>query len=602
VSTAKRAFQQQKVLRNLSYPVMATRRQSNRKSGSDVAADRPIVESPIGSLPSQLSAHTEESRVTPRNSIGDGAVDTADKETPYANIRKLTNLLSRPTTPVQRASSAGPTPTSKISRRTPIEPNRTPAGINRPGSNRRPAAATPHAQAAMREIELRRTAALTPGNPRRHSLRQQRETPRDLLRALSRVLAPGTAVIPSSSPDQNIDRRSLAIKGNDDDIDAGPDLKRPRLSIILDDDDDSYLLPPVRSEDPLEEDNFTQRSVEFPRRAVSEQPGRLSRGSFGSIRTSDRYGDIGLDLATADAYGLDSSFVQQEVYDDFGSDEGGEQLVIQGDTTEELRYPLFNDAVGRSSPVSGRISDVRLDALLGDDAENTFVLNVPQRDSLPARTSLLDAMVGHSKDVDSEVEPEDVDDVDVEEENEEEEEQEERELDDGTESDQDIDPEPLTTHERDHTSTNASVNMRHTTEVDQISHYFSGRSRRKKRDIKVSKYGIQYPSLPVGVVKRLATTFLRTSGNSKTKLSKDTLDAILQASDWFLEQASDDLGTYSQHAGRKTIDESDVLTLMKRCVIRDVYLHNTDTNNMTQTTPDKCYNNPICSCTKVFTS
>lgn len=87
----------------------------------------------------------------------------------------------------------------------------------------------------------------------------------------------------------------------------------------------------------------------------------------------------------------------------------------------------------------------------------------------------------------------------------------------------------------------------------------------KKKTVKISKHGIQYPSLPLAVVKKLATKFARTGGN-KSKISKDTFDAILQASDWFFEQVSDDLAAYSKHAGRKTIDESDILTLMKRYV------------------------------------
>lgn len=72
------------------------------------------------------------------------------------------------------------------------------------------------------------------------------------------------------------------------------------------------------------------------------------------------------------------------------------------------------------------------------------------------------------------------------------------------------------------------------------------------------------PLLPSGVVKRLATRFARTSTGAKTKISKDTLAAIEQASEWFFEQASQDLATYAKHAGRKTIDESDVMTLMRR--------------------------------------
>lgn len=86
----------------------------------------------------------------------------------------------------------------------------------------------------------------------------------------------------------------------------------------------------------------------------------------------------------------------------------------------------------------------------------------------------------------------------------------------------------------------------------------------KKKKVKMSKHGIQYPSLPPGVVKKLATTYARAGGNGKAKIGKETLDAIMQASDWFFEQVSDDLGAYAQHAGRKTIDETDVITLMKR--------------------------------------
>ena len=84
---------------------------------------------------------------------------------------------------------------------------------------------------------------------------------------------------------------------------------------------------------------------------------------------------------------------------------------------------------------------------------------------------------------------------------------------------------------------------------------------------KLSRHGIAYPSLPAGVVKKLASTFARTSGTSKAKINKETLGAIIQASDWFFEQLGDDLGTYTKHAGRQTIDETDVITLMKRYAI-----------------------------------
>jgi len=90
------------------------------------------------------------------------------------------------------------------------------------------------------------------------------------------------------------------------------------------------------------------------------------------------------------------------------------------------------------------------------------------------------------------------------------------------------------------------------------------KKRQKKRGIKVSKYGIEYPALPAGVVKRLAQTFAQTSGVGNAKISPDTLKMISQASDWFFEQLGDDLQAYAKHAGRKVIDESDMLTLMRR--------------------------------------
>ncbi|KAJ5922561.1 hypothetical protein N7516_010264 [Penicillium verrucosum] len=65
---------------------------------------------------------------------------------------------------------------------------------------------------------------------------------------------------------------------------------------------------------------------------------------------------------------------------------------------------------------------------------------------------------------------------------------------------------------------------------------------------KISRHGIPVPNLPAGVA----------------KINKATLAAIEQASSWYFEQASQDLAAYSKHAGRKTIDESDVTTLLRR--------------------------------------
>lgn len=87
---------------------------------------------------------------------------------------------------------------------------------------------------------------------------------------------------------------------------------------------------------------------------------------------------------------------------------------------------------------------------------------------------------------------------------------------------------------------------------------------------KISRHGIPVPNLPAGVVKKLATRFAHTKSGSKAKINKAAMAAIEQASSWYFEQVSQDLAAYSKHAGRKTIDESDVSTLMRRLVLLHV--------------------------------
>lgn len=81
---------------------------------------------------------------------------------------------------------------------------------------------------------------------------------------------------------------------------------------------------------------------------------------------------------------------------------------------------------------------------------------------------------------------------------------------------------------------------------------------------KLSRHGIPVPNMPSGVIRKLATRFAPARAGSKAKISKATLAAIEQASSWYFEQVAEDLAAYSKHAGRKTIDESDVITLMRR--------------------------------------
>jgi hypothetical protein len=153
---------------------------------------------------------------------------------------------------------------------------------------------TPHGRAAMREVEARR-AGFTPGaQDRRRSGRQQRETPRDTLRALSRLLAPKTKLTVPTPPAPVLGTGKVTIAGSEDFDDDEEELPRPRLSLPLgeeDDEDDSLLEPPRSSG--LEDENITVRSVELARRAALERgPGRLSRGSFGSVGMNDQFADL----------------------------------------------------------------------------------------------------------------------------------------------------------------------------------------------------------------------------------------------------------------------------------------------------------------------
>lgn len=196
---------------------------------------------------------------------------------------------------------------------------------------------------------------------------------------------------------------------------------------------------------------------------------------------------------------------------------------------------------GRISLASGRESDIRPEMLLADDTETTFVLTVPQRD--PSEEPELEESL-------------ELPNLDNDKERDEEDEMEELEETDDEELQPQSSPkEPY-----------GDVSMQDTTQQEVEFADAQQLKVVRKKKLKVSKYGIQYPSLPAGVVKKLATTFARTAGNSKAKISKEALEAIMQASDWFFEQVSDDLGAYAKHAGRKTIDESDVVTLMARYV------------------------------------
>ncbi|KAI9819198.1 MAG: hypothetical protein M1827_007354 [Pycnora praestabilis] len=456
----------------------------------------------------EASSKRDPLRSSPRDSKGQAISRAIGNETPLANLRHLAGIIQKPSTPLRRASSAGPSSTKRSARPTPAGRARTPGPsiTLRPTSTKHGAPTTPH---AIRALQQRRAAALTPGRDRRRSGRVRRETPRDVLRGLSRILARGTKPTELSSQvlQPNLDEPA-GVDLQDDDLEKEPDLPQPRLSLALDEeeDNDSFYIRPPRLSVPLDDDNNTQQSVELPRRAISEQPwGRLSRGSFGSIRTSDRFADLnelGLDAVSEGRN--EGSFIRPGFDDDYGEIGMDTGLSNLGDISQDPQRAPFDEVGGPS-----RYSDLRPATLQEDEDDATFVFDIPD--------------LAHSRSPSREP---------------------------------DIGPEPELREPGQHRSASGHASYSHREEIHKGAKW--------KKEFKLSRHGTQYTSLPTGVIKKLASKLAQSSGNGKAKLRKDTLAAIVQATDWFFEQVSDDLGTYAGHAARKTIEESDVITLMKR--------------------------------------
>ena len=84
------------------------------------------------------------------------------------------------------------------------------------------------------------------------------------------------------------------------------------------------------------------------------------------------------------------------------------------------------------------------------------------------------------------------------------------------------------------------------------------------KPMKKSYRRFPYPSFPSRITKRIASTFARSIGSQSTTINKNALKAISEASDRYFGQLSNDLSIFATHAGRKKIDPSDVIAVMRR--------------------------------------
>lgn len=439
---------------------------------------------------------------------------------------------------------------------------------------------TPHGRAAIRALDSRRAAIdqiNTPGRNRRRSMRDQRETPRDVLRALSKTLAPKSKPITTTSSSSSSPgdapgtssrprrrrRHPVVIPedpggGGDDSDDEFP-IDRPRFSLPIDEDADSDgdLPRPPRSSG-LEdlEDNYTMQSIEMPRRAtLGLGPGQRDRFSMRMSMMGDPQSDDG-------GVGIDPAFFPRANWDDDDNDGDDNTRGRDGDDDATLERLDEDDEAARRGTLGGRISDFGAIDFDLDAGDQSTVVLAPQVRSSPAREDFSPENEPFGFDYDDQPPAFGDGEEDV-----------------GADGDggddrsrathmdldlgaDDDDGEDDSTEETggggDPTATGDLL------DVGQTSSKSAAAGGLRRPGKKAPRHGIAYPSLPAGVVKRLAQRFAgRTS-----KIGPDALAAVAQASDWFFEQLGEDLRAYANHArGRTTINESDMLTLMRRYVV-----------------------------------
>lgn len=341
------------------------------------------------------------------------------------------------------------------------------------------------------------------------------------------------------------------------------------LGDMYDDDEDSLQeAPPQQSlllDLPDDADNATMHSLEFGRRAFSEDPRNMFTG---------RGSDLNELLVDGEEYEIDGTFInrRQTMNPDDIIEEDDEQDF--GNTTTEIRA-----LTGRGD---GRLSDVDLGVFGEDDEteEPTFRFTIPPRMQASARQEpdnevdeshdaaarrILHNKEGQENDEDLDehegAQPSDpIDQYDTT----------ALVLDfDGASHIQPEEWEPIPdgdgdTHLQAYREEVSATDRSLMTTAESPARLAPQKATARKRKTPLfTESGQPYPSFPATTVKALAAGFAKSQG-SKGKIGKDTVDALIQASDHFFEQMSEDLKAYADHSGRRSIDESDVIALMKR--------------------------------------
>lgn len=249
------------------------------------------------------------------------------------------------------------------------------------------------------------------------------------------------------------------------------------------------------------------RSVERARRAVSEQPWG-GRGSFG-ITWDDRFADLdalreqGAEEEAGETTVADVSMGVGEVT--VGGISVGEESVKMGfEPEEEDEEDEEEDEEGNVTMGMGR------EELAFDEGDSYFLPMPTEADGSPAHDSDIDSDIGAPL-----------------------------EYSPGPDSDNDNDNDAPTTT---------------------TAHNLGPKTQKPKRkQHPLSRHGHPLPPFPRATIKKMAQTF---SGGAA--IGGEALEALVKASDAFWEQVAGDLAVYAGHAGRRTIEEGDVVVLMGR--------------------------------------
>ena len=308
------------------------------------------------------------------------------------------------------------------------------------------------------------------------------------------------------------------------------ELQPPKFSIAIEDgadQDDSFQLAPPRLSMPSDEGEQTARSIEIGRRGLDDQPtGRPSRGSFETIRGSDRSDDLS-ELGSNDVLqpSFDDSVLQvapdadEEDLTVLGGNESlGSEVIPKGELrrrltqhsgeTEDLQCAMYKDSNCRED----HLSATQQARELKGGVHSPFILNIP---GFQSGRSSAEATYPDYQQVGG--------------------------------FDEEHEQSLLLLNGRP-TKPNATVKA----------------GRKAPKLIKKSRDGVSYPSFPAGITKKIASTFARSLGSNTRTIDKETLDAIIEATDQYFAQLSNDLGVFANHARRKKIDESDVIAVMRR--------------------------------------